>query len=260
MRLCLAVLMAASALIAQPKFDVVSIRPTRSPIRLTSSPYLPGGHFNDPGTILLFLIPMAYDIPLPDRQLLGIPEWAKRTAYLIEAKAGADLPALSPAENETQIKLMLREMLADRFKLRIHTETRQESLLNMTVDKGGLKVSEVAAPVPPETAGDVSVAMRDDRGGISGKKVTMARLATTVSLYLKQDVIDQTGLTGYYDLAIRWTAHKVEGAPPPSVTLGQDGIAMFYSALREELGLRFIPGKGPVQYWVIDSIEPPTEN
>jgi uncharacterized protein (TIGR03435 family) len=259
-RLCLAIVMAASALVAQPKFDVVSIRPTRSPIRLAGSPYLPGGHFNDPGTILLFLIPMAYDIPLPDRQLLGLPEWAKRTAYSVEAKAAADFPTLAPAENEAQIKFMLREMLADRFKFRIHMETREEDTLIMTIGNGGFKVKEVSAPVPPEKAGDVSAALGDRGGRLSGKKATIARLATVLSLFLKQDVIDQTNLTGYYDFEIRWDALRREGAPPPAATLGPDGIVLFLSTLREELGLRFTRGKGTVQYWVIDSVEPPTEN
>lgn len=262
-RLWIAALVAASTLYAQPKFDVVSIRPLRpgvGPVSgMDNTPYLPGGHFRDRAP-LYFLIPMAYDIPLPDRQMIGLPEWAKRTVYDIEAKAGANFPMLPPAENEAQINLMLREMLADRFKLRLHIETREEPALIMTAEKGSLKIKEVAAPVAPEKAGDVNAAMGDNRGGISGKKVKMSRLATIVSLFLKQDVIDQTGLTGHYDFDLRWEAPRVEGAPPPSSRLGDDGIAMFLSTLREELGLRFTKGKGPVRYWVVDSVAPPTEN
>jgi uncharacterized protein (TIGR03435 family) len=258
-RLWIATLVAASTLAAQPKFDVVSIRPARNLMMGGDTPYLPGGHFNDPGALLLFLLMMAYDIP-QDRQLMGLPEWANRTAFSVEAKAGADFPVLSPAENEAQIKLMLREMLADRFKLRLHMETREETVLTMAVAKGGLKIKEVAAPVAPGKAGDITAGMGDIRGGMSGKKVTMASLASTVSLFVKQDVIDQTGLTGYYDFDILWTAPRVEGAPPPSSRLGEDGIAMLFSALREEFGLGFSKGRGPVRYWVVDSVEPPSEN
>jgi len=85
-------------------------------------------------------------------------------------------------------------------------------------------------------------------------------LARTVSLFLKQEVVDQTGLTGYYDFDLRWEAPRVEGAPPPSSRLGDDGIAMFLSTLREELGLRFSKGKAPARSWVVDAVEPPTEN
>lgn len=262
-RLWIAVLAGACTLVAQPKFDVVAIRTLaagQGPILGGDfTPFLPGGHYAD-RVDLLFLIQMAYDIPHADRQLIGLPQWAKRTAYAIEAKAAADFPVLPAAENETQIRLMLREMMADRFKLRMHTETREETVLTMTVEKGGLKIKEVAAPVLPEKVGYVSGSMGDNRGHISAKKTTMALLASDVSLWVKQEVIDQTGLTGYYDFDIRWEAPKVEGAPPPASSLGDDGIALYFATLRSEFGLRFTKGKGPVQYWVVDSVEPPTEN
>lgn len=258
-RVWIATLAVASALAAQPKFDVVSIRPTQRLMIGGPSPYLPGGNFNDPGALLLFLIVMAYDIP-QERQLVGLPEWTQRSSYSIQAKAAADFPALPPAENEAQIKLMLRSMLEDRFKLRFHIETREENVLTMRLDRGGLKVKEVAAPVPSEQPGNTSAAMGDRGGGISGKKITMARLASTVSLFLRQDVVDQTGLSGYYDLALRWDAPRVEGTPLPAASLGPEGIALFVSALRSELGLQLTNGKGPVRYWVVDSVERPSEN
>lgn len=121
---------------------------------------------------------------------------------------------------------MLRAMLADRFKLRMHTEMREESVLIMTAEKGGLKVPEVAAPVPPETPTDSS-AMSDRGGGFGAKKMTMPRLASSVSLYVKQDVIDQTGLTGYYDFDLRWEAPRVEGMPPPDTAWARKASRCF---------------------------------
>jgi uncharacterized protein (TIGR03435 family) len=89
----------------------------------------------------------------------------------------------------------------------------------------------------------------------------MSQLATAISLFVHQDVIDRTGLTGYYDFDLRWEATVAPGATPPASTrLGDDGIAMFLSTLRQELGLRFTKSKGSVRYWVVDSVEPPSEN
>jgi uncharacterized protein (TIGR03435 family) len=208
------------------------------------------------------MITMAYDIPHGDRQLIGLPKWAQdwtQSSYSVEAKAGADFPVLAQAENEAQIKLMMREMLADRFKLRLHVETRQESLLIMTVERGSLKVKEVEAAEPP-ARGRINAALGDRGGRMIAEKGTMSDLASTVSLFLRQDVIDQTGVTGSYDFNLRWDAPRVEGAPTPAASLGDEGIGLFLSTLREELGLRFSKGMGPVRYWVVDSVEPPTEN
>jgi uncharacterized protein (TIGR03435 family) len=241
-------------------FDVVSIRPLppgQGPnMGPGNNPFRPGGHFTD-RVDLFTLIVEAYG--MPSDRLIGLPSWAQGRVYSIEARAGADYRALPPAENEVQIRLMLREMLADRFKLRMHTETREETVLIMTAERGSLKVPEVAAPVGPETPTDSS-AMSDRGGAFTARKMTMSRLARLVSLWVKQDVIDQTGLTGYYDFDLRWEAPRVEGIPPPDTRVGPEGIAMFLSTLRSELGLRFSQGKGQVQYSVIDSVEPPSEN
>lgn len=152
---------------------------------------------------------------------------------------------------------MLRELLADRFKLRLHTETRQETILRMTVDKGALQVKEVGAPVPPEREGNVNLALSDSGGRMIGQKATMAGLAKVAGLFLKQEVIDDTGLAGYYDFDIRWTATPVPGAPPPGASLGADGIALFMSTLREKFGVRFSRATGSVQYWIVDQVEMP---
>lgn len=245
---------------APAKFDVVSIRPLppgQGPsLGPGNNPFRPGGHFVD-RVDLFTLIVEAYG--MPSDRLLGLPRWGRSTAYAIEAKAGADYPALAPAENEVQIRLMLREMLADRFRLRMHTETREESVLVMTAEKGGLRVPAVEAPVPPDLP-TASSAMGDRGGGFRATKMTMSRLASSVSLYVKQEVIDQTGLTGYYDFDLRWEAPGVEGITPANMRLGPEGIAMFLSTLRSELGLQFRQGTGQVRYWVIDSVEPPMPN
>ena len=260
---------ACSGMAAAPqparKFELISIRqvPANAPPVMREqgfNAFQPGGRYIEPGTNLFFLIAEAYRVSYPDNRLLGLPDW-KDARYAIMARAGDDYPQLSPDDDSEQVRLMLRELLTDRFKLRLHTETRQETVLRMNVDKGALQVKEVAAPVPPEREGNVNMALSDSGGRMIGQKATMAGLARVAGLFLRQEVIDDTGLSGYYDFDIRWTATPAPGAPPPSATLGTDGIALFMSTLREKFGLRFSRTTGPVQYWIVDHVEmPATDN
>jgi uncharacterized protein (TIGR03435 family) len=119
-----------SASLASPTFDVVSIHavPPNAPLVMRDqdfTPILPGGRYIDDRTSLDSLICFAYHCRYPDRQLIGLPKWAKSQIFAIAAKPAEDFPRLPPNENREQVRLMLRAMLADRFQLRLHTETRQ---------------------------------------------------------------------------------------------------------------------------------------
>jgi uncharacterized protein (TIGR03435 family) len=88
----------------------------------------------------------------------------------------------------------------------------------------------------------------------------MADFARGVGLLLQQPVIDDTNLPGYYDLNFTWNAPPSAGAPPPQPGLGPDGVTLFLTAMKDQFGLRFSGGTGPVTHWVIDHIERPSEN
>jgi uncharacterized protein (TIGR03435 family) len=247
-----------------PKFEVVSIKarprgspPVVLPIGFTADQ--PGGRYVAPGTAVMLLIAFAYEVKQPLSRILGLPDWTT-ASYDISAKAGEDLPLLSPAENRRQVRLMVQQMLAERFHLKLHSEVRQETILKMSVDPGGLRLKEVAAPVPPSQEGRPGLAMSDSGGRFIGTKVTMAAIASSAGTLLRQDVYDETGLKGYYDFNIRWTAPSVPNAPPPSGRLGPDGMALFITTLKDEFGLRFSGESGQVQYWIVDHIEPPRED
>src|SRR6185436_19104991 len=122
-----------------------------------------------------------------------LPAWTT-TSYDVSARAAGDLPQLSPDENLRQVRLMVRQMLADRFRLQLHTEVRQETILKMLVDTGGLRLKEVAAPVPPEAEGRVNLAMGDSGGRMIAKKATMTGIARAAGTLLRQDAVDETGL------------------------------------------------------------------
>lgn len=244
------------------KFEVVSIRalpPSAAPVVLPSEwmPVQPGGRFSSPSSTLTSLILFAYEVRHWDVRLLGLPNWHTKR-FAISASAGADFPPLPSEKNVDQVRLMVREMLADRFRLRLHTEMRQGAILKMSVEKGGSRLTAVTAPVPPEQEGRVGLSMGNAGGRLVAKKVTLASLARSVGTLLRLDVLDETGLKGYYDFDFRWTAPP--DAAPLASGLGPEGQALFITAVKDEFGLRFSSDRGPVQYWIVDHVEPPAEN
>jgi len=250
---------------AAPRFDLVSIRavpPNAPPVMREQdfTPILPGGQYMDSRTYLLFMIDFAYNVRNPDMQLVGLPNWAKNQAFAVAAQPPQDFPALPPAENYQQVRLMMRAMLADRFHLKLHTETRQERIFSLEVAKGGFKIKEVGPPVPPAKEGHVNAAMGDSGGRMIGNKSTMEGLATALTLFLKRPVVDQTELKGYYDFDVKWSAPEAPDGQPPALGLGADGIGLLISTLQNQFGLRVTKTTGSVEYWVVDHVEPPTGN
>jgi len=248
-----------------PKFDVASIRPVPAnapPImrEISFTPVLPGGRFDDPRTVLFFMIAFAYNVKNPATQLIGLPKWAESQAYAVMAKPAEGFPILSPAENREQVRLMVRAMLEDRFHLRLHTETRQERVYNLEVANGGVKIKEVDPPTPPATASPVGAVMGDNGGRIIGNKSTMASLAGALTIFLKRPVIDRTGLGGYYDFDVHWTAAEAPDGHPPAAGLSTESVALLISNFQNLTGLRLTKAAGPVEFWVVDHVDPPTAN
>jgi uncharacterized protein (TIGR03435 family) len=203
------------------------------------------------------MIAFAYEVKNPSKQLEGLPEWATAQSFAVAAKPSPDFPLLLESENRRQVRLMMRKMLAERFGLRLHTETREQAIFGLRVGNGGLKIPEVAAPTPPAKEGNVNVALSDQGGRMIAKQGTMAGLSRALALFLKEPVLDQTGLTGYYDFDIRWSAADEAQA---STGLGAEGIGLLISTVRSQFGLMLAKTRGPVEYWVIDHIERPAEN
>jgi uncharacterized protein (TIGR03435 family) len=263
-----AVLFLATTLVAQhsgapstPRFEVVSIRlvPPNTPPTMRNidfTPVLPGGQYLDSRAILLQMISFAYNVKNPSRHLVGLPSWTNNQSYAVAAKPAQGFPELPPDENREQVRLMMRAMLAERFHLQLHTETRQEPIFNLEVAKGGFKIKEVDPPLPPDKEGYVGLQLSDSGGRMLGNKSTIAGIVSALTPWLPGTVVDQTGLKGHYDFDVRWNAPGI----PEATGLGADGIALLISTLQERFGLRLTKTTGPAEYWVVDHIEPPTDN
>ena len=193
---------------------------------------------------LLFLIQWAYDTP--PFQING-PAWLKDARYdvIARAEAGGD---------DTQLRLMLRKLLADRFGVKAHTEQKEMQIYALTLAKGGPKFQESADEGPP---------VFDEKsirpGVLTAHRVTMKALAVEISTPLNRPVIDETGLTGRYEIKIDATAYRQAGAAGDEGPL--DVMGVLFNALQQQLGVKLDSKKENVDILMIDHAEKaPTEN
>jgi uncharacterized protein (TIGR03435 family) len=250
----LAALAAAHA--QPPAYEVASIKP--SDMAGTVSIRRSGYRIATTSTSLLFLITWAYDVH-SDR-VYGKPNWLDSVRYDVMANAPQDnrpAPLRLPGQ-PTQLQQMMQALLADRFKLVIHRETRQLPMYALVVAKGGAKIHLTEAPA---VMGQTPFRM-PGRGRLMGTQVSGEMLAKVLSDQLSHSVQDQTGLKGVFDFELQWepdalSAPPDDGPAPANLRTG----ASLFTALQEQLGLKLEARKGAVEVLVIDHIErAPTEN
>jgi uncharacterized protein (TIGR03435 family) len=175
------------------------------------------------------LIETAYGVK--DYQFIG-PSWLDTVRYDVIAKPPV-------AFTKSQLQPLLQTLLADRFKLVVHHESKLMSVYELMVAKAGSKLKESVGPRTFFTARP---------GLISGTQVSTRELVVALSRLLDRSVTDHTNLAGLYDVKVDWT--------PDSAT-GDLGVFLF-TAIQEQLGLKLESTKGPVEVLVIDHLEKPT--
>jgi bla regulator protein BlaR1 len=272
---CLALLMAdwlCGQSGTQPlTFEVASIKPSGGDDRRTMIQIQPGGGFRASGMTVKMLLTQAYDVR--EFQVSGGPSWINTKRYDITAKSehsdeAQSLPddprKMTDEQRKTvsdQMRERLRALLAERFQLTIHRETKEQSVYALVVGKGGSKLKESETK---EGTGPRGM-MRMGRAQLSGQGVPLQMLTQSLSSQLGRPVIDRTGLKGNFDFKLEWTpdpgqpaampANGPDAPPPPD----PNGPSIF-TALQEQLGLRLESQKGPVEMLVIDKVEKPSEN
>jgi hypothetical protein len=203
---------------ARPEFEVASIRPGQpkdSPMFKMAT-----GRFVAQSVTLRLLVAIAYG--LQDYQISGGPAWVRSDSFDIEAKA----------ENEradtNQVSLMVRSLLADRFKLILHNETRESSVY-------------------------------------AGSGVPLKPLASLLGRQLGQTVIDRTELRGRFDIKLTWTPDLGQAQPAPdggvaTLPRADPSAPSVFTAIQEQLGLKLRSAKGPSGFLFIDRVEKPSAN
>jgi uncharacterized protein (TIGR03435 family) len=252
-----------------PAFDVVSVKQDKSVSGMIRVMTKPDG-YSATNISLKMLLQAAYGIR--EDLISGAPSWADSARFDIDAKVGGpDVDTLKKLTPE-QRRSMLQPMLAERFKLVVHKETKQLPVYDLVVTKGGSKLKE-ATPGDtyangikgPDGVGRGGM-MRVGRGQLAAQGVPISSMVNMLSQQLHQTVIDKTGLTGKYDLELNWTPDP--GSEP--MFIGPDSSQhdpapdssgpSIFTAVQEQLGLKLQSAKGPVETLVIDHVEMPSEN
>jgi uncharacterized protein (TIGR03435 family) len=162
----------------------------------------------------------------------------------------ARLRGLDSGPAREQKQHMLQALLADRFGLKVHQETRELPIYALVVAKGGPRFQ-------PSKINGTTVNNGNAHITVTGSDHTVALLAEQLSRTLGRVVVDKTGLDGRYELSLKWTA---DDAAAPTSPANVDGCSSIFTAIQEELGLKLESQKGPVSILVIDHIDLPSQN
>lgn len=246
---CLIVLMASGLFgqSAQPPraFEVASVKPHDGPLHTMRGFSSSGARLTLEGDLPVYLIMEAYNLKIYQVSF-AVPE-PERIYYDIFARAEGD-----GVPSRSEFRQMLQTLLADRFKLKVHRETKEMPVYALLVGKNGPKFKESA-----------SDAVSAGRGGPNGRnqyiartKATMEDLAQDIgnSFLVGRPVLDKTGLTGTYGYRIEATPQAWIDNNPELSDIG------VFAAVQEQLGLKLEPQKAAVEILVVDHIEKPTQN
>ena len=216
---------AAYAAAPADKFEVAAIHPSDPGSRGQIMQFLPGGGLSVSGTPIRTLILLAWQ--LPAERVTGGPKWIDSDLYDIRAKAPAGSASSMDAERPR-----IQALLADRFQLKVHRETKTSPVYLLTIVKGGVKMEEAKGP---------DAHYNNDKGSL----LPWSAFVPDLSRRVGRTVIDKTGLKGVWYIKLRY-----DNDAGPSI----------FTAVQEQLGLKLDAGTGPVDMLVIDSIARPSLN
>jgi uncharacterized protein (TIGR03435 family) len=252
-------------------FEAASIKANTSGDWRKSIGPAPGGRFLAANNTLRDLIPFAYGIPQATAgfRIVGGPKWIDEDRFDVTARVdGTWTPQ--------QMSEMLRTLLADRFRLAAHHETRDLPIYILVAAPGGVRLrrSEVdqaacearraaiqrREPVPPSPPGarPICGTGRSAPGMITAVGWSMDALTSALGPFVSRVVTDRTGRAGLFDFELKWTPDTMPQQPPdgPPLNIDPNGPSIF-TALQEQLGLKLESARGPVDVVVIDGVQHP---
>ena len=242
-------------------FDVAVIRLAPPPdanfhVSVSSPPH--SSRFEVTNLPMKALVQIAYGFDAP---VVGAPDWTANTFYDINARSdeAADARLAKITDNEVRLEKRnaIRVLLAERLGLKTHLETRNSSIYNLVVAKGGVKLQPVPRPPDgeaPATPPPADVQAHGSRHGLEfvGSHAPMRAIAGALSSQVEAPVVDKTGLTGTYNYTLQfgrdWSANDPDGWPS------------IFTAVQEQLGLKLEAVHEDVPNLVIDHITKPSEN
>jgi bla regulator protein BlaR1 len=244
-----------------PSFEVATIKVLPNGPPPTSPPH-------GESTVHLFFTPKmmimyAYNLPdFSEGRILNSAGWTEDTYEVLGKISDSDYAAMqkmTPAEKNQQIQLMLQSLLKDRMKLKVHLEKREETVYALEVAKGGPRLALAKEGMPKGfgvTHQGQIYQLTDNGGSLYGLAELLGRQPEIGG----RSVVNKTGITGSYDVAMHWTRTGSAAAPTDDASTQDENAPSFFTAIQEQLGLRLATTKGQVDYAIVDHIEKPSEN
>jgi uncharacterized protein (TIGR03435 family) len=230
-------------------FDVATIRPSQAADRTGGIKPLPGGNgYTAVNIPVKLMISLMYRVPMS--QLEGGPAWLDTDRYNIEAKS--DQPY-----NIEDLHVMFQNLLVDRFNFKFHRVTHEGSVYALTVDATGLKMKANDSPQ------DYQIPMNFGPDGMIGIRVPMPYLCWWLGQQVqasKRPVIDLTGLSANYDFTLSFAPELPPDVSKDTLPPEVRDRPSLSDALRQQLGLKLTSQRGPVEHYVIDHIDRPSDN
>lgn len=257
-------------------FDVASVKPNTS-VDTRRGGALQPGRLSQTNVTLLQLIQQVYS-----GEVAGAPGWIGVDRFDIDAKGDFDLNGFLPAADGSPPRayVMLRTLLADRFKLKVHTQTREAPAYALELARGDGKLGphfhkadvdcaammaatartgQPPAPPDPGKAPVCSIAVAPGRVLATG--VSMSRFAGGLSRFVNRPVVDRTNLTGDYALELQWSPDQPALDPTGAdASRSPSDLPSMFTALQEQLGLKLESIRTQIDVLVIDHVEHPTED
>jgi uncharacterized protein (TIGR03435 family) len=223
------------------KFEVASVKRHAPGVRLNGFRVSPGGEWIAPGWALKDLVAEVY--LMDDFRIVNAPGWMNTELYDFDAKP----ESTGQKVDRELVRFMIQNLIVDRFQLKFHWESREWTQYDLVVAKGGSKL-------PASTSEE---SLHEGRGYANAKGVKVEWLAAVLTSVLRRPVNDRTGITGMYDISLKYTPD--DSFDPESPPVDAAGPSLF-AALQEQLGLKLVSKKMPTQFMVIDSVERAQEN
>jgi uncharacterized protein (TIGR03435 family) len=283
-RLVLALLLCALPAFAQtpnPRFAVASVRPSAPGSLGGGIRVQGGGRYSWTNVTLKQLMATAYSSgDAGFREIIGGPGWIDSARFDVVAKTEEGARVVDADGLPSPLFAMLRNVLEERFRLKVHRETRQRPIYALAMARSDARPgprlvqapvdcaavtrdSAAAKPLPTRADGAPLCAMRITSGQLLGSAIGMPQLASALSTITGQPVVDRTGLAGVFDVTVEFRPDfqppssdaPVTGDRPPAT----DAPSIF-TAVQEQLGLKLESTRGPVDVLVVDHAEKPSDN
>ncbi|HXE64573.1 MAG TPA: TIGR03435 family protein [Bryobacteraceae bacterium] len=211
------------------------------------------GHLTVENAPLFQIIQQAFRVK--EFQLSGGRGWIMTERYNIDARMEKD------DVSDNDLWFSLQPLLASRFHLKFHRETKTMPVFSLVVTKPGPKFQAHKEGAEGKDQPRLGVSIGSGKGKLTATKTTMASFADSLGHQVDRIVVDNTGLKGEYDFILEWSPENHEGSIVSAVEekIGLTGLSIF-DALPQQLGLKLESAKGPVQVIVIDSVDRPSSN